>query len=170
MNFKRKSVTLFFCDVYGTVDGGFSDDDLKKFASLLEELKEENKSDYLFFGMSSTERPDVVDSYESALSRYFSDDVKVIEKFQDAEAIREAKIACALFYIEHLKRQYDIDSIYCADDIVILQEMFSETLSHMEGLELQTIIPKKGNNNLAFINSEIESRFIKKKPSYPAKK
>lgn len=33
----------------------------------------------------------------------------------------------------------------------------------MEGLELQTIIPKKGNNNLAFINKEIESRFIGKK-------
>lgn len=40
--------------------------------------------------------------------------------------------------------------------------MFSEILSHMEGLELQTIIPKKGNNNLAFINKGIESRFIEK--------
>ena len=56
-----------------------------------------------------------------------------------------------------------VDGIYCADDILILQEMFSEILSHMEGLELQTIIPKKGNNNLAFINKKIESRFIGKK-------
>lgn len=40
--------------------------------------------------------------------------------------------------------------------------MFSEILSHMEGLELQAIIPKKGNNNLAFINKKIESRFIEK--------
>ena len=33
--------------------------------------------------------------------------------------------------------------------------MFSEILSHMEGLELQTIILKKENNNLAFINNKI---------------
>ena len=40
--------------------------------------------------------------------------------------------------------------------------MFSEILSHMEGLELQTIILKKGNNNLAFINNKIGCKMSEK--------
>lgn len=33
---RRKSITLFFCDIYGTVDGGFTEEECKKFAGLLE--------------------------------------------------------------------------------------------------------------------------------------
>lgn len=40
--------------------------------------------------------------------------------------------------------------------------MFSEILSHMEWLELQAIIPKKDNNNLAFINKKIECKMSEK--------
>ena len=40
--------------------------------------------------------------------------------------------------------------------------MFSEILSHMEGLKLQTIILKKGNNNLAFINNKIGCKMSEK--------
>ena len=44
---------------------------------------------------------------------------------------------------------------------MILQEMFSEILQHTEGISLNTIIPQKKENNLNFINEEIEKRFIK---------
>ena len=162
-NHKRESITIFFCDIYGTVDGGFTDDDIQKFANLLKELKEQNNSDYLFFGMSSTEKPEIVDIYEKQLSKYFDNNVVVLKKFHNTEALREAKISCALYFIKEIKKKYHIDGIYCADDIVILQEMFKETLKEMEGINLNTIIPKKGENNLAFINQEIEERFITKK-------
>jgi len=61
---RRKSITLFFCDIYGTVDGGFTEEECKKFAGLLEKLKEPNNSDYLLFGMLSTEHPDITEVYE----------------------------------------------------------------------------------------------------------
>ena len=61
---RRKSITLFFCDIYGTVDGGFTEEECKKFAGLLEKIKEHNNSDYLLFGMLSTEHPDITEVYE----------------------------------------------------------------------------------------------------------
>ncbi len=161
-NCKRKGVTMFFCDIYGTIDGGFSDGDLRKFASLLKKIKEENSSDYLLFGMLSTENSDIVDYYEKQLSKYFDSELIVMKKFPDAEALREAKISCALYYIKHVKKKYDINGIYCVDDLVILQDMFKVILKKVEGIDLNTVIPKKGQNNLKFINEEIEKRFINK--------
>lgn len=157
----KKSVTIFFCDICGTVDGGFTLEDCYRFAELLKKLKEKNGSDYLFFGMSSTEHPDVVDYYEKCLSRYFSDDILLMEKIQNAEALREAKISCALLYIQNLQKYYDIKGVYCADDIEILQELFKNLLKDILDIDLNIIVPKSGENNLEFINKEIEERFIK---------
>lgn len=159
----RKSITLFFCDIYGTIDGGFSEEDCKNFAILLEKLKEHNNSDYLLFGMLSTEHPDVAEVYERKISKYFDNDVLLITKFQDVEALREAKISCALYYINYLKKIYDVDSVFCADDIALIHDMFSELLKEKESITLNSIIPSKGENNLNFINKELEKRFIKRK-------
>ena len=67
---KKEDLTLFFCDIYGTIDGGLTEIECIKFSELLEELRLKHGSDYLYFGMASTEHPDVVDMYESRLSRY----------------------------------------------------------------------------------------------------
>lgn len=37
---KKPSITLFFCDIYGTVDGGCSEEECQRFAKILKELKE----------------------------------------------------------------------------------------------------------------------------------
>lgn len=160
---RRKSITLFFCDIYGTVDGGFTEEECKKFAGLLEKIKEHNNSDYLLFGMLSTEHPDITEVYEKKLSKYFDNDVLLMTKFQDVEALREAKISCALYYINYLKKNYNINSVFCADDISLIHEMFSELLKEKESITLNSIIPQKGENNLNFINNELEKRFIKTK-------
>ena len=159
-NDEKKHVTIFFCDVYGTVDGNFNDDDCKKFASLLKQLKDKNNSDYLFFSMSSTEHPEVVDYYEKSFSKYFSNDIIAMKNMHDVEAIREAKISCALLYIQNLEKQYNVDAIYCADDIELLQELFTHLLKEIMGMDLNTIIPKRDENRLEFINQEIERKFI----------
>lgn len=156
----KKSVTIFFCDVYGTVDGGFTLEDCHKFAELLKKLKEENESDYLFFGMSSTEHPDVVDYYEKCLSRYFDDDILLMDKIHNVEALREAKISCALLYIQNLQKDYDVKGVYCADDIEILQELFKNLLKEILDIDLNIIVPKNGENTLDFINKEIEEKYI----------
>ena len=159
-NSKRESIALFFIDLYGTIDGKFSDYDLQVFAKSLKRLKEKNKSNYLFFDLLSTESPAIVDYYEFALSKYFSDGLRVMEKFPNEEITKETKITYALCYIDLLKKQFDIDAVYCADDSVIVQEMLSNILLYKEGIELHSIIPKNGNNNLSFINNEIEWCFI----------
>ena len=43
--------------------------------------------------MSSTEHPDVVDMYESRLSRYFKDRIVLIPKDVESEVLREIKIS-----------------------------------------------------------------------------
>ena len=165
-NSKRESIALFFIDLYGTIDGKFSDYDLQVFAKLLKRLKEKNKSNYLFFDLLSTESPDIVNYYELALSKYFSDGLRVMEKLPNEEVTKETKITYALCYIEFLKKQFDIVAVYCADDSVMVQEMFSNALLYKEGIELHSIIPKDGDNNLNFINNEIEKCFIGQNSKY----
>lgn len=156
----KKSITIFFCDVYGTVDGGYNDEDCKEFAYLLKQLKDKNNSDYLFFSMFSTEHPEVVNDYEQTFSKYFDEDIIVKKSTHNLEAIREAKISCALLFLQNLSKEYNINAVYCADDIELLQELFTHLLKDIMGIELNTIIPKKDENRLSFINGEIEKRFI----------
>lgn len=156
----KKSITIFFCDVYGTVDGDFSNEDCKKFANNLKQLKDKNNTDYLFFSMSSTEHPEVVNDYEKSFSKYFDEDIIVMKSTHNLEAIREAKISCALLYFQNLAKEYNINAVYSADDIELLQELFTHLLKDIMGIELNTIIPKRDENRLSFINDEIEKRFI----------
>ncbi len=156
----KESVTVFFCDIYGTIDGGFCDEDIQKFTKLLKKLKEKHHSDYLIFSMLSTEKPSIVAIYEKEISKYFDENIILAKKNHNQEKLRESKVSCAIQYLHELKENFNIDSVYCADDTVILQEMFSETLQHTEGISLNTIIPQKKENNLNFINEEIEKRFI----------
>ena len=158
----KESVTVFFCDIYGTIDGNLCDDDIQRFTKLLKKLKEEHHSDYLIFSVLSTEKPSIIASYEKKLSKYFDDSIILAEKIHSQESLREAKVSCAISYLHSLKEKFKITSVYCADDTVVLQEMFCEILQHTEGIFLNTIIPQKGENNLNFINDEIEKRFITK--------
>lgn len=84
-----------------------------------------------------------------------------MDKIHNAEALREAKISCALLYIQNLQKDYNVKGVYCADDIEILQELFKNLLKDILEIDLNVIVPKNGENNLEFINKEIEKRFIK---------
>lgn len=114
-------------------------------------------SDLLLFGMLSTEHPDVAKIYEQKISKYFANGILVIGKHEDAEALREAKVSYAIFYIDYVKQYYDIDAV----NVVFIQEMFSDLLKSKDGITLNSIIPRKGENNLTFINSGLERKYIK---------
>jgi hypothetical protein len=51
----------------------------------------------------------------------------------------------------------------------MLHKIFSDILLYKEGLELHSIIPKKEENNLNFINNEIEERFTEGNSKYLSK-
>lgn len=165
-NEKIIRVTVFFCDIIGTIDGDINDEECKKFADLLDKLRKINNSDLLLFSISSTEQSNIVSYYEKKLSKYFNNNVMVMEKIEVDKTISDAKIANALLYIEYLQKEYEVAGVYCADDIAILQEMFANLLCKLFGIELITIITKHGENNLEFINKEIEKRFINNKIKY----
>ena len=156
----RKNITLFFCDVYGTVDDGFTEEECKEFSNLLERLIHQNGSDYLMFGMASTEDPSVVDDYEKRLTKYFERNVRILPKLPENKILNEAKITFIIKYINHLQQNYNIEEIYLADDSKFNQEMLRELLFELTGIELKSIIPNKNNNNLKFINTSIEDLLI----------
>lgn len=133
---------------------------------MLDRLRKINNSDLLLFSISSTEQSNIVSYYEKKLSKYFNNNVMVMEKIEVDKTINDAKIANALLHIEYLQKEYEVAGVYCADDIVILQEMFANLLCKLFGIELITIIPKHRENNLEFINKEIEKRFINNKIKY----
>lgn len=127
---------------------------------MLDKLRKRNNSDLLLFSISSTEQSNIVGYYEKKLSKYFNNNVMVMEKIEVDKKISDAKIASALLYIEYLQKEYEIVGVYCADDIVILQEMFANLLCKLFAIELIIIIPKHGENNLEFINKEIEKNLL----------
>lgn len=85
-----------------------------------------------------------------------------MEKIHNSENLCEVKISWALLYIQNLQKDYDIKSVYCADDLEILQELFKNLLKEILDIDLNIIVPKKDENTLNFINNEIERKFIRK--------
>lgn len=156
----KKNITLFFRDVYGTVDDGFTEEECKEFSKLLEELIHQNGSDYLMFGMASTEDPLIVDDYENRLTEFFERNVILLPKLPENKMLNEAKIAFIVKYINHLLENYDIKEIYLADDSELNHYMLCDILLELTGIELQSIIPNENNNNLRFINNSIKEILI----------
>ena len=153
-DFNEKEVlTLFFCDIYGTIDGGLTEEECVVFAELLEKIRVKNNSDYLYFGMSSTEHPDVVDMYESRLSRYFKDRIVLIPKDVESEVLREIKISYTLHHINKLLKTFNINEIYFADDSQFNHDIFEVLLGEYK-IKLNSIVPKRDENYLSFINNE----------------
>ena len=156
---KKEDLTLFFCDIYGTIDGGLTEEECIKFSELLEELRLKHGSDYLYFGMASTEHPDVVDMYESRLSRCFKDRIVLIPKDVESEVLREIKTSYTLHHINKLLKTFNINEIYFADDSQFNHDMFEVLLGDYK-IKLNSIVPKRGENYLSFINSELESKYL----------
>lgn len=156
---KKEDLTLFFCDIYGTIDGGFTEKECIRFSELLEELRLKHGSDYLFFGMASTEHSDVVDMYESRLSRYFKDRIVLIPKDVESEVLREIKTSYTLHHINKLLKTFNINEIYFADDSQFNHDMFEVLLGDYK-IKLNSIVPKRGENYLSFINNELESKYL----------
>ena len=156
---KKEDLTLFFCDIYGTIDGGLTEEECVVFAELLEKIRVKNNSDYLYFGMSSTEHSDVVDMYESRLSRYFKDRIVLIPKDVESEVLREIKISYTLHHINKLLKTFNINEIYFADDSQFNYDMFEALLGEYK-IKLNSIVPKSDENYLSFINNELESKYL----------
>ena len=158
-NNEKENLTLFFCDIYGTIDGVLTEEECAVFAELLEKIRVKNNSDYLYFGMASTEHPGVVDMYESRLSRYFTDRIVLVPKDVEGEVLREIKTSYTLHHINKLLKTFNISEIFFADDSQFNHDMFEVLLADY-GIKLNSIVPKSGENYLGFINNELESKYL----------
>lgn len=156
---KKENLTLFFCDIFGTIDGGFTEEECLRFAGLLDKIRIKNNSDYLYFGMASTEHIDVVNEYEKRLSKYFTERIVLVPKDIEFEVLREIKAAYALKHINKLLKDFDIKEVYFADDSKINHDMFRVLLEEY-GIKLNSIMPSSGENYLSYIISELESKYL----------
>lgn len=156
---KKENLTLFFCDIFGTIDGGFAEEECLRFAELLDKIRIKNNSDYLYFGMASTEHIDVVNEYEKRLSKYFTERIVLVPKDIEFEVLREIKTAYVLKHINKLLKDFDIKEVYFADDSKINHDMFGVLLEEY-GIKLNSIMPSSGENYLSYIISELESKYL----------
>lgn len=159
MKNKKEALTLFFCDIYGTIDGEITEEDCIKFAYLLEQIRLLNGSDYIYFGMASTENLDIVNLYEERLSKYFTNKIIVLSKDLEIEVLREIKTSYTLKHIQKLLKNYEIKEVYFADDSYFYSEML-KTLLLEYNIKLNSIIPGKDENYLRFINEELENKYL----------
>lgn len=156
---KKENLTLFFCDIFGTIDGGFTEEECLKFADLLDKIRNKNNSDYLYFGMASTEYIDIVNEYEKRLSKYFGEKIILVPKDIEFEVLREIKAAYALKHINKLLKDFVIKEVYFADDSKINHDMFRVLLEEY-GIKLNSIMPSSGENYLSYIINELESKYL----------
>lgn len=152
---KLEDITLFFCDIYGTIDSGFSLDECKEFATLLEELIVVNGSKYLMFAMASTEDEQVVDDYEEKITKYFENNIKILPKLPDNHILNEAKVSFIINYIKYILKSYNIKEIYLADDSLYNHMILEEVLKSLTNVDLVSIMPKTNENRLEYINNSI---------------
>lgn len=149
---EKENITLFFCDLRGTIDGELTEGDTEKFAELLDELREKNDSSKLFFSMASTERIDIVEEYQKKLSKYFKKNVEAINAITNS-----SKLDGMEDLIEKLNEKYNINAAYYADDNEMIREMCCEVLQGKYNIEFNPIEP---DSRLSFINDELESKYI----------
>ena len=90
---------------------------------------------------------------------------KSLEKNQDfqstieSEVLREIKTSYTLHHINKLLKTFNINEIYFADDSQFNHDMFEVLLGDYK-IKLNSIVPKRGENYLSFINNELESKYL----------
>ena len=161
---EKKSITIVFCDIFGTIDGGIDDSESKRFAELLEYIRIKNKSDYVYFAIASTEDKETVEYYENEITKYFDKSTIIIPKVLEIESKRDVKAISSYNYIEHLRKDFDIHSVYYIDDVELLHFMLSGLLELNEEIKdtipVHSIIPKHGENSLKYINDYLEKHHV----------
>lgn len=132
----RETATIFFCDISGTIQGRGKNEekDYEMFNNLILKIKEQNKSDHLFFSLVSSDDLESVQCQIEYLSKFFSKSISIQKQFFDQGYFEGNQVVTRIFgkcdqmiyYLNKISSRYSIDKIIFADDLEFFHEMFIE--------------------------------------------
>ena len=163
----KKDATVFFCDICGTIDGKNELEDYEEFVKNLERIGQENGSDEVLFLFASTEDKSIKQEYAKKFNLFFNDYVNFPTIPEEIEIELESSGAKNQYFnrvLDRLCDEYNFKEIILADDSEFNHLSFSfaaEDFLTDDG-KYTSIVTGEGNNNLKFINSELEEKFKKK--------
>ncbi len=135
-------ISLFFCDIVGTIRKDQKENchtETIFFLDNLELLRLISESEHLFFSLVSSEKEDVVRKEKELLENYnLYPNIIFQKQFFDNGYIEEEKIVYTdlqgkisqiINHANELTKYYHINNIYYADDTYLYHEMLDEILS-----------------------------------------
>ena len=143
------NISVVFCDIYGCIDGEVNEYELIRFSNLLESIRLKDKSDYIFFKISSTESNEVIENYLNLFKKYFNEFV-IIPEISYLEDLKDKKVTYSYNYIKHLNKEYNINNIYYIDDTKLIHYMLGLLIDK----PINSIIPTK--NTLNCVNNNLQ--------------
>lgn len=158
-----KKVVVYFSDIVGTIIGrqNNTEEDYQQFCDLLSQVKENEQSDEIIFSLISSDTYQVVSNVHQVINPFIMQTVTYGRQFFDIGYYTENEVIQKTSfgktwniaeYIKELSQDYEIVSIYYADDV----EMYYDLLSIIAEEEhwdfsLHSITPTK-NVGLAEVN------------------
>lgn len=160
------TITLFFCDIAGTIDGSSINkiSDYKNFNNLIKKIQQNNKSDYIIFPLISTDPFRIVNNKIKFICSHNENFIMIGKQFFDNGYIEKDKVITGIsgksqqiiYYINELSKRYEIDSVIYADDCMIYHDILHELAKEYNLDDIITsIIPTK-SEGLSELNELLE--------------
>lgn len=163
-----KKTVVYFSDIIGTILGrkANSEEDYKKFNDLLATIKQNEQADEIIFSLISTDDAKFVFNVQNMIFPFINQTVSFGKQFfgngyyigkKIVEREPSAKAMDITQYIQELSQDYEITSVYYAEDTSMHQEMLA-FLAESDGWNQQLVcITPNGGLGLFEVNQLLES-------------
>lgn len=163
-----KKAVVYFSDIMGTILGRQEnkEEDYRKFSDLLSTIKESEQADEVIFSIISTDNIEFVSNVHGMVSPFIDQTVTYGKQFFGNGYYTEDKVVEQdplmksveiTQYIKDLSQEYEIVSVYYAEDTSMYQEMLS-FLAESDGWDQQLVcITPTENIGLAEVNQLLEN-------------
>lgn len=160
-----KNITLFFCDICGTltkdINFKINEEALSDFIENLNLLIKQGQTDGIILSLVTTEKLEITNLVEKQINEYVKENRIIL----GPHIYNSVNKPCDIVdYIEKINSTYHIDKIYYADDCELYHYFLEELVSDYD-YNIQSIIPK--DNSLFDVNKNLlnYSQKVKKKKS-----
>lgn len=158
-----KSITLFFCDICGTltkdINFKINEEALSDFIENLNSLVKHGQTDGIILSLVTTEKLETTNLVQKQINEY----VKEKKIILGPHICNSTNKPCDIVdYIKEINSTYHIDKIYYADDCELYHYFLEELISDSD-YEVQSIIPKDGalfdvNKNLLNYSQKVKKK------------
>ncbi len=160
-------IIVYFSDIIGTILSNSNiEEDYQQFSYLLSDIKKNEQVDKIIFSLISTDDKDFVSDIQNIIHPFITSTVTYGKQFFQNGYYTESGIVQKKYsskaeviteYVKELKNNYEIISIYYADDVEMYHTMLSFLAkSNSWKQQLHSIIPT-GKTGLAEVNQLLEN-------------